>query len=54
MGAMARQYITLVEGSQVDEKAYKRDWERLTSGGGQKKAAAAAPRRKTTRVAKAD
>jgi len=33
VGAMARQYITLVEGLQVDEKAYRRDWERLTSGG---------------------
>jgi len=53
MGAMARQYITLVEGLQVDEKAYKRDWERLTSGAGQKKTAAA-PSSKTTRVAKAD
>ena len=40
MGAMARQYITLVEGLQVDEKTYRKDWERLTSGGGQKKAAA--------------
>jgi hypothetical protein len=36
MGAMARQFITLVEGSQIDEKSYKRDWERLPSGGGQK------------------
>jgi AhpD family alkylhydroperoxidase len=53
MGAMARQYITLVEGLPVDEKAYKRDWERLTSGGGQKKTAAA-PAGKSTRVAKAD
>jgi AhpD family alkylhydroperoxidase len=53
MGAMARQYVTLVEGLQVDEKAYKRDWERLTSGGGQKKTAAV-PAGKTTRVAKAD
>jgi AhpD family alkylhydroperoxidase len=32
MGAVARQFITLVEGLQVDEKAYRRDWERLTSG----------------------
>ena len=32
IGAMARQYITLVEGLQVDEKAYRRDWERLTAG----------------------
>jgi AhpD family alkylhydroperoxidase len=32
IGAMARQYITLIEGLQVDEKAYRRDWERLTSG----------------------
>lgn len=52
MGAMARQYITLVEGSQIDEKAYKRDWERLTSGAGQKKAAA--PTGKATHVAKAE
>jgi len=53
-GAMARQYITLVEGMQVDEKAYKRDWERLTSGQGQKKAAAAPAAKGTTRVARAD
>jgi AhpD family alkylhydroperoxidase len=33
-GAMVRQYITLVEGLGVDEKAYRRDWERLTSHGG--------------------
>ena len=52
-GGMARQYITLVEGMQVDEKAYRRDWERLTAGSAQKKAAAA-PGAKTTRVAKAD
>ena len=32
MGAVARQYITLIEGLQVDEKAYRRDWERLTAG----------------------
>ena len=32
MGSVARQYITLIEGLQVDEKAYRRDWERLTSG----------------------
>jgi len=32
MGGIARQYITLVEGLQVDEKTYRRDWERLTSG----------------------
>lgn len=30
-GAMARQYITLVEGLQVDEKTYRRDWERMTA-----------------------
>ena len=30
-GSMARQYITLVEGLQLDEKSYRRDWERLTS-----------------------
>ena len=54
-GGMVRQYITLVEGMQVDEKAYRRDWERLTAGSGQKKAAAApAAAAKTTRVAKAD
>lgn len=33
MGSMARQYITLVEGLQLDEKAYRRDWERLTKSG---------------------
>jgi AhpD family alkylhydroperoxidase len=32
MGSVARQYITLIEGLQVDEKTYRRDWERLTSG----------------------
>lgn len=32
MASVARQYITLIEGLQVDEKAYRRDWERLTSG----------------------
>lgn len=32
MGSVARQYITVIEGLQVDEKAYRRDWERLTSG----------------------
>lgn len=57
-GAMSRQYITLIEGLQVDEKAYRRDWERLTSGGGAngaKKSAAAAPAGKATaRMAKAD
>ena len=37
MGAIARQHITLVEGLQVDEKAYKRDWERLTSGGARRR-----------------
>jgi AhpD family alkylhydroperoxidase len=47
MAAMARQYITLVEGLQVDEKAYRKDWERLTSGGGQKKAAAASSKAAT-------
>lgn len=31
MAAMARQHITLVEGLQIDERAYRRDWERLTS-----------------------
>jgi len=57
-GSIARQYITLIEGLQVDEKAYRRDWERLTSGGGAngaKKSAAAAPAGKATaRMAKAD
>jgi AhpD family alkylhydroperoxidase len=52
--AMARQYITLIEGLQVDEKAYRRDWERLTSGGGQKKTAAAPAARPAARMAKAD
>ena len=54
IGAMARQYITLVEGLQVDEKAYRRDWERLTSGPkpGAKSAQAAAM--KGTHVAKAE
>ena len=33
MGGVARQYVTLIEGLQVDEKAYRRDWERLTGGG---------------------
>jgi AhpD family alkylhydroperoxidase len=32
MGSVARQYITVIEGLQVDEKTYRRDWERLTSG----------------------
>jgi AhpD family alkylhydroperoxidase len=41
IGAMARQYITLVEGLQVDEKAYRRDWERLTSGGSKRPAKSA-------------
>jgi AhpD family alkylhydroperoxidase len=50
-GAMARQYITLIEGLQVDEKAYRKDWERLTSGGGSKKAAAAPSGKPTTQVA---
>jgi len=31
-GSMARQYITLVEGLQLDEKSYRHDWERLTAG----------------------
>jgi len=31
-GSIARQYITLIEGLQVDEKTYRRDWERLTAG----------------------
>jgi AhpD family alkylhydroperoxidase len=51
MGAIARQHITLVEGLQVDEKTYRRDWERLTSGGGRKKAAAAPSNKTTTHVA---
>jgi AhpD family alkylhydroperoxidase len=49
MGAMARQYITLIEGLGVDEKAYRRDWERLT--GGRKSAAAAG---KPSHLAKAE
>jgi AhpD family alkylhydroperoxidase len=53
-GAMARQYITLIEGLQIDEKAYRRDWERLTSGGGPKKSAAAEPGKTATRMANAD
>jgi AhpD family alkylhydroperoxidase len=52
--AMARQYITLVEGLQLDEKAYRRDWERLTSGGGPKKTAAAPAGKTATRMANAD
>jgi AhpD family alkylhydroperoxidase len=46
MGSIARQYITLIEGLQVDEKAYRRDWERLTSG-----ARAAAKATPATRMA---
>jgi AhpD family alkylhydroperoxidase len=53
MAGIARQFITLVEGMQVDEKAYRRDWERLTAGAGQKKAASAASA-KATHMAKAD
>ena len=47
-GAMARQFITLVEGSQIDEKTYRRDWERLTSG---PHTAAAAKTSASTRMA---
>ena len=47
MGAMARQYITLVEGLQVDEKAYRKDWERLTSGGGRRRPPPRRARRRT-------
>ena len=32
MGSVTRQFITLIDGLQLDEKAYRRDWERLTSG----------------------
>jgi AhpD family alkylhydroperoxidase len=55
IGAMARQYITLVEGLQVDEKAYRRDWERLTASpakSGAKSAANAAV--KGTHIAKSE
>lgn len=50
-GAMVRQYITMIEGLQVDEKAYRRDWERLTSGGGPK---ASGTKDKARKLAKAD
>jgi AhpD family alkylhydroperoxidase len=53
VGAMARQYITLVEGLQVDEKAYRRDWERLTAPRPGAKSAQAA-HAKETHVAKAE
>jgi AhpD family alkylhydroperoxidase len=51
MGAMARQFITLVEGLGVDEKTYHRDWERMLSGLPKKTAAAT---NKSARVAKAE
>ena len=54
VGAMARQYITLVEGLQVDEKAYRRDWERLTSGPKPGAKSAQAAHAKETHVAKAE
>jgi AhpD family alkylhydroperoxidase len=47
-GSMARQYITLVEGLQLDEKSYRRDWERLTASPpprAQKEGAAGSPSR---------
>jgi AhpD family alkylhydroperoxidase len=57
-GAMARQYITLVEGLQIDEKSYRRDWERLTAGPAKKGAAhpksAAGEPSKRTHLAKAE
>jgi AhpD family alkylhydroperoxidase len=54
VASMSRQYITLIEGLQVDEKAYHRDWERLTSGAGAKKTAAAPGGKATARLAKAE
>jgi AhpD family alkylhydroperoxidase len=54
IGAMARQYITLIEGLQVDEKAYRRDWERLTAGPKHGAKSAEAVGAKQTHVAKAD
>jgi AhpD family alkylhydroperoxidase len=54
VGAMARQYITLIEGLQVDEKAYRHDWERLTAGPKPGAKSAQAPRAKETHVAKAE
>jgi AhpD family alkylhydroperoxidase len=53
-GAMARQFITLIEGLQIDEKAYRHDWERLIAGGAPKKSAAAPAGEATTRMANAD
>jgi|tagenome__1003787_1003787.scaffolds.fasta_scaffold20841651_2 AhpD family alkylhydroperoxidase len=57
-GAMARQYITLVEGLQVDEKSYRRDWERLTAGatknGAPHPRSAAAGSKKGTHLAKSE
>jgi AhpD family alkylhydroperoxidase len=54
IGAMARQYITLIEGLQVDEKAYRHDWERLTSGAPKAGAKSAQASMKGTHVAKAE
>ena len=54
IGAMARQYITLIEGLQVDEKAYRHDWERLTAGAKPGAKSAEAARAKETHVAKAE
>jgi AhpD family alkylhydroperoxidase len=54
LGAMARQYITLIEGLQVDEKAYRHDWERLTSGAPKAGAKSAQASMKGTHVAKAE
>jgi AhpD family alkylhydroperoxidase len=54
VGAMARQYITLIEGLQVDEKAYRRDWERLTAAPKPGAKSAEAARAKQTHVAKAE
>lgn len=52
MAGVARQHITLVEGLQVDEKVYRRDWERLTAP--RKTAARPAGAGKTSSVAKAE
>lgn len=54
IGAMARQYITLIEGLQVDEKAYRHDWERLTAGPKAGAKSAEAARVKGTHIAKAE
>ena len=48
MGAIARQYITLIEGLPIDERAYRRDWERLTSP---RHAQSSSPAKAATRMA---